>query len=114
MTAASLTFPLCVKDGRLEVSKDADVVRDQILSALETRFFERVMQPRYGTPDLVFESHSGVGVVAERTRQTLAQLIPQANFEVSGELADSGVYTLRIQYWIAQQLQPTLTLTLTL
>ena len=113
MAAASLTYPLCIRDGRLEVSRDTDVVKDQILSALETRFFERVMQPRYGTPDLVFESHSGVGVVAERTRQTLAQLIPQADFDVSGELADSGVYTLRIQYWVARQLQPTLTLTVT-
>ena len=112
--AASLAYPLCVVDGRLVVSRNENVVRDQILSVLETRPLERVMQPAYGTPDLVFEVHSSPGVIAERIRQTLLLSIPNVAFTVVGTIAESGIYELEIQYTVNGQLQPTLTFDLEL
>ena len=112
--AASLAYPLCVVDGRLVVSRNEDVVRDQILSVLETRPLERVMQPAYGTPDLVFEVHSSPGVIAERIRQTLLLSIADVAFTVTGVIEETGIYTLTIEYTINGQLQPTLTFDLEL
>lgn len=107
--AASLTYPLCIEDGRLVVSRNEDVVRDQIFSVLQTRPLERVMQPNYGAPDLIFEAHSSPGVIAERIRQVLVLAIENVDFTVSGEIAETGSYTLTIEYTVNAQIQPTLT-----
>lgn len=111
---ASLRYPLCVVDGRLEVSINEDVVRDRILSLLETRPLERVMQPLYGTPDPVFEAHPAPGVISERIHQTLVQAISDVDFTVTGVIEETGVYILTIEYTVNGQIQPTLTFDLVL
>jgi hypothetical protein len=101
-----LAYPLRIVDGGLATATDADLVRDSILSVLETRPFERIMRPQYGTSNLAFEAHPNPSVVAERIRQALELQITDATFEVLGQVNEDGSYLLTINWQLASLPQP--------
>jgi phage baseplate assembly protein W len=77
-----IAYPLTIADGQLITATDADLVRQQIFSVLETRPHERVMRPRYGMPDLLF-SAIVPGILGVAIQQALAAEIRQGVFEVA-------------------------------
>lgn len=77
-----LSYPLTIVDGQLATSIDADLVRQQIFSVLETRPRERVLRPRYGMPDLLFSSVVP-GIIGSAIRDALTAEIPQGLFDVA-------------------------------
>ena len=77
-----IAYPLTIADGQLATATDADLVRQQVFSVLETRPHERVMQPRYGMPDLLF-STLVPGVLGVAIQQALVREIRQGVFEVA-------------------------------
>ncbi|NDC40618.1 MAG: hypothetical protein EBZ77_03565 [Chitinophagia bacterium] len=99
-----LAYPLKIVDGGLATATDTDVVRDSILSVLETRPFERIMRPQYGTSNLAFEAHPNPSVVAERIRQALELQITDATFEVLGQVNEDGSYLVTIT-WSTQAIE---------
>lgn len=102
-TLRDLAYPLALVDGGLAAVSDIDVIRAGILSVLETRPFERIMRPQYGTSNLAFEAHPNPAIVAERVRQSLELQVTEASFVVTGQVNEDGSYYLTIA-WSAQDL----------
>ena len=105
-TIRSLTYPLTVVNGTLGVATDFDVIKQNIFSVLETRPGERVMQYTYGTPDFVFDAATSASVVAERVRISLESQIPEAGFEVYGDVNEDGTVSLTVEWSIGDIPQP--------
>ena len=74
-TIRSFTYPFALENGGLKLSEDYDVIRQRILQILETRPWERVMQPLYGTPDFVFNAYPSVAIVVERVQISLLSML---------------------------------------
>lgn len=105
----SLSYPLQIKDGGLQVSTDYDVIREAIYSVLETRPYERVMQPTYGTPDFIFSTYTNSSIVAEMVRIQLEEQLSGVEFEVTGSIDDSGTSRLSIQWSVDDVAQAAIT-----
>lgn len=109
-----LKYPLQVKNGRLLISEDKDCVRDQILSVLDTRPFERVMAADYGTPDEVFNTLNP-SLVNSRIKLAIEKEVKDLNYlEVTGDWSnlEDGMYSIKIIYSVDGVLQPPLKLAL--
>lgn len=96
-----LSYPLEL-DGRggLKTVEDVDLVKQQILSVLETLPFERVMRQDYGTPDQILNAMNPI-LTNLQVKRALEMNVPNAtSIRVEGDIskADDGVYNLRI-YW---------------
>jgi hypothetical protein len=104
----SFTYPFTLENGGLKLSEDYDVIRERILQVLETRPWERVMQPLYGTPDFVFNAYPSVAIVVERVRISLVTQIAGVTFEVSGDLAEDGMCSLTVNWAVDRVDQPPL------
>lgn len=105
-TLRDLAYPLTLVDGGLATVTDTDVIRAGILSVLETRPFERIMRPQYGTSNLAFEAHPNPSIVAERVRQSLELQITDAAFTVQGQVNEDGSYLLTITWSVQTIAQP--------
>lgn len=101
-----LTYPLTLSNGGLSTSIDINLIKEGICSVLETRPLERIMRPRYGTPDLAFQAHPNPSIVAERVRQQLELQLPSVTFQVAGTVDEDGVYELTIDWAIGELPQP--------
>lgn len=87
-------------------------IRDQIVSVLETRPFERVMAADYGTPDQVFDTINP-DLINSRIRYAIEKEVEGlSSLRVLGDWsgADEGVYLLKIIYSVRGVLQPPLQL----
>jgi hypothetical protein len=100
------TYPLTLVNGGLGLSSDFELIRQQIMSVLETRPYERIMRPNYGTPDLVFDVAADVALIVERTRIALETQIPDVAFAIAGNIADDGVCNLSIGWSLNDIAQP--------
>lgn len=101
------SYPLRVEGGNLALSEDYDLIREFIFSVLETRWFERVMRPSYGTPDYVFEAIRDPSAISEQVLQALeTQVIGVSSWRVFGEADESGVFRLTVEYGIGALPQP--------
>jgi phage baseplate assembly protein W len=101
-----LAYPLTLSNGGLWLSEDAELKRDAVISVLQTRPYERVMRPAYGTPDYVFEAPPSAAVVASQIQMALDNQVTGCTFAVEAEAADSGDFTLSIQYQVNGVEQP--------
>jgi hypothetical protein len=104
----SFTYPFTLENGGLKLSEDYDVIRQRILQILETRPWERVMQPLYGTPDFVFNAYPSVAIVIERVQISLETQMQGVEFEVSGSLSEDGICALSVNWAVDQVEQPPL------
>ncbi len=107
-TIRSFTYPFALENGGLKLSEDYDVIRQRILQILETRPWERVMQPLYGTPDFVFNAYPSVAIVVERVQISLETQLQGVEFEVSGSLSEDGICALTVNWAVDQFEQPPL------
>lgn len=101
-----IAYPLAIANGSLQLATDLDLVRGHILSVLETETGERVMNPAYGTPDLLFQSVQDINLIAAYIQQALEREITVATFGVTGAIADDGAAILNINWAVNGTPQP--------
>ena len=101
-----LSYPLTLSNGGLWLSEDDQLKRDAVISVLQTRPYERVMRPSYGTPDYVFDAPPSAAVVASQIQMALDNQVTGCTFAVEAEAADTGDFTLTIQYQVNGVEQP--------
>lgn len=96
-----LTYPLEVNsNGSLKLSTDLDLVRQHILSVLETRPYERVLNSSYGLSDLVFETINPEFINSRIGKAILTQVEEVEDLEINGnhDGGDEGLYSVTILY----------------
>lgn len=110
MIRQGIGYPLTLKNGGLQLKSDADLVQDAIFSILQTQPYERVMRPRYGIPDQLFDAIGDFQVVVGLYERSLRQQInyPNVTFELSGEFDDGGLGTIRVVWALDGLPQPDL------
>lgn len=94
---SDFSYPFRVSNGIIEQSYGANVVRDRIRALLETVEGEFVMQPSVGLPHFVFET-SNMGLVVERVRSQLIELIDDAEFFVAGSYNEDGRLVINVEW----------------
>ena len=104
-TKRGLAYPLAIIDGGVATTTDIDLKRQEIISVLETRPYERVMQPLYGTPDYIFTAPPSAGVVANQVQIALEDQVQNVAFAVTAEASESGDYQLSVNWQINGQEQ---------
>ena len=111
-----LTYPLTLSNGGLAVSADVDLVREHVLSVVETRWYERVMRANYGTDDYIFQVLKPA-VINSQFQQAIEQNVPElSGVTVVGDWtqSDSGLYRIIITYYLDGVPQPQLSFTLSI
>lgn len=99
----SLKYPLTLTpNGSLALSQDADTVREQIISALETRPGERIMLPLYGMRDRVLSALAPAVVVSD-IENIIQRFVPLAKnvkvtYESNPELFEAGELRITVSY----------------
>ena len=109
-----ISYPLQIVNGNLAVSSDYDLVREHIVSVLETRPFERVMRLSYGTPDQVF-SVVQPEIIDSKIASAIEQEVTEIeDLRVTGEwyASEDGIYNVSIYYTLDGKPQPPLELSL--
>lgn len=95
----TVTYPLTISNGSLQLSQNEDLILEAILSVLETRPTERIERPEYGTPDFAFESISNALSIVGRVEASLVdQVDGSENLRVLGSVVETGVVELQIKY----------------
>jgi phage baseplate assembly protein W len=113
-TIQGLAYPLALDNGGLKVAADADLIRCHIYSVLETYRLERILQPTFGLPQLVFQSVPAPSVITERIRRALTTQIPNTSFSLRTVIDDSGTLTVSIAWKLNSIPQPAIQYRLTL
>ncbi|MBE9178662.1 hypothetical protein IQ268_08830 [Oculatella sp. LEGE 06141] len=107
-TQRGIAYPLQIENGTLKLAEDVELTRCHILSVLETEPLERIMQPQYGTPDLLFNAVPDVHLTAQTVRQALEREVSNIEFNVTGRIGENGAAIVSI-YWTVNGLpQPPL------
>jgi hypothetical protein len=111
-----LTYPLTLSNGGLATSDDFDLVRQHVLSVVETRWYERVMRADYGTEDFIFEVLKPALINSQFQASIERDVTEVEAVTVNGDwtTADSGLYRIIITYYVNGVLQPPLSFTLSI
>lgn len=98
---------MAVEDGGLRLSEDLELPHEYIFSVIETRLFERIMRPSLGSPELIFSAVNDPALIVEQFRQALeTQIEGVDSWNITGDIADNGIFTLTINYSISSLPQP--------
>lgn len=97
-----LRYPLQI-DGRggLSLSTDYSLVREHILSVIQTRPYERVMNADYGLPDFIFETLNPELINSRIREAIIREVLELSNLKVTGEWrtnGEEGLYQVTIEY----------------
>lgn len=101
-----VSYPLTISNGSLQLSTDIQLIKESIFSVLETRFFERIMRPGYGTPDLIFDAIPSNEFALQQIRMALETQIEDVDFDVTGTMLDSGQMFINIEWTVNEIPQP--------
>lgn len=101
-----IAYPLAVVNGGLAVSTDIDLIKQQIHSCLETREYERVMQPFYGTSSYVFDGISNPAVIASQLQNSLETQIFDVEFAVTANYLEAGILMISVGWSVGEIPQP--------
>lgn len=110
-----ISYPLDLDgDGNLALSQDYDLVREHIVSVIETRPFERVMRLSYGLPDQTFEIIQPEVIDAKIALAIEREVTEVEDLRVFGEwlVGEDGIYNVSIFYSTNGIPQPTIELSL--
>lgn len=110
-----LTFPLQLDgNGNLAVSTDYDLVREHIVSVIQTRPFERVMRLDYGLPDQTFRVVQPEIIDAKIAAAVEKEVTEVEDLRVFGTwlASEDGIYQVSIYYTLDGVPQPPLELSL--
>ena len=105
-TKRGLAYPLALVNGGLALATDAELKRGEVISVLQTRPFERVMRPTYGTPDYVFDSVPVPAAVAGQIQSALENQVDGVTFALEGDIDEAGDYGLTVAYAVNGIEQP--------
>jgi hypothetical protein len=109
-----LAYPLQIENGRLKLAEDADLIEQSIVSALETRPFERVMRADYGLADNIFEILKPDAIDAKLSEAITEQVSGVDDLSVRGNWVngENGEYAVEITYSVSGKPQAPLRLSL--
>lgn len=110
-----ITYPLALNgNGNLAISTDYDLVREHIVSVIETRPFERVMRADYGLPDQVFKVIQPEVIDAKMAKAIEKEVTEIEDLRVVGEwyAGEDGIYNVSITYTLNGVPQPPIELSL--
>lgn len=110
-----LTFPLQLDgNGNLAVSTDYDLVREHIVSVIQTRPFERVFRADYGLPDQTFNVVQPEIIDSKIAKAIEKEVTEVEDLRVYGSwiASEDGVYNVSIFYGLNGVPQPPLELSL--
>ena len=107
---SSFTYPFEVDltTGGLKMSKGSDVRRDNIKSLITTMFYERVLNPDYGTPLYLFDTINNLALVNFRIQEIILKYVPDIEATVTSEINEEGGLLINIDWrWLElpQELQ---------
>lgn len=106
-TIRGILYPLqLTEDGSLRTAEDAELIRGHIYSAIETYKLERIMQPQYGLPNLIFTSVNDLPVILERIRISLKSAVSDCDFKIVGEIADEGDLKIHLNWALGNITMP--------
>lgn len=106
-----LSYPLRVVNGNLATSVDYDLKAQEIVSLVQTRYFERVMRASYGVSDKTLDVidpgliNSEIQTSISQNVEGLTSLSVQGNWISEG---DNGLYKVYIVYSVEGVPQPPL------
>lgn len=104
-----IAYPLRIENGNLAVKTDYDLKTQEILSVLETRFFERVMRADYGVNDHTLDVMNPGQINSEFETSILDQVEGLSGLSVTGDWitgGDDGIYKVFVTYSIDNIPQP--------
>lgn len=101
-----LAYPLQIINGNLKVVNGDEVIRQHIISWLQTELKERVLRLDYGTRDYIFETKSDWSIVAMDIDRDLTREIPQASFNVLIEADNLGNLEVTVNWSTDTQQTP--------
>lgn len=111
-----IMYPLTVSNGGLATSVDYDLVRQHVLSVIQTRWYERVMRASYGTDDYIFQVINPA-LINSQLQIAVEQNVPEVDdVRVNGSWlqGDNGLYDVAISYYVNGAPQPPLSFTLSI
>lgn len=103
MVLRGIKYPLQLDgNGSLAISERADVVREQIVSAIETNPGERIMIPLYGLREHILSSLAPAVVVSD-IENTLTRWVPEAKnirvtFDKNADKFENGLLDVTITF----------------
>lgn len=109
-----LLYPLQTQNGKLVLAEDFAVLEQQVISAIETRPFERVMRADYGLMDDTFETVNPAAIDSKISEAISSQVGGIDDLSVKGnwDNSENGVYTVTVRYSTRGTPQPPITLSL--
>ena len=107
-TIKGIAYPLKIKDGGLEVVSDTALLRSHIYSVLTTYKQERILNPAFGLPQMVFTSIPAPSVITERIRSVLKLYVPSVSFSVVINIQEGGVVNVKVDWAVNQLPQPSI------
>ena len=98
-------FPLCIVDGKINISEDEELIRESIMIILGTAKGERVMRPDFGCGinEMVFEVNdtSTATMVTYHVKEALRKYEPRIEVErvdVQPDEEEEGRLNIIIEY----------------
>ena len=98
-------YPLEVSKGSLRLTSDyPTLVKDAIVSSLNTELEERVFRPDYGLDPQEFQAVDNLVTILATCRQAIAlglEDYPDVDFDLRGRIDDSGMVVVWVVYSVA-------------
>ena len=95
-------YPLEVFRGSLKLTSDyPTLVKNAILSSLNTELEERVFRPTYGLDPQEFQAVDNLTAIFATIRQAIAEGLenyPEVSFDLKGRIDDSGMVEVVVGY----------------
>lgn len=104
---SSFKFPLEIDPttGGLKMSYASDVRKDNIKSLLTTLFYERLLNPDYGTPLYLFDIINNTALVNYRIQEVITKYVPDITATVVSEINSEGGLLIVIDWqWLEDTL----------
>ena len=99
-----LTYPLEIENGGLKISTDLNLIREHILSVIDTRPYERVMRADYGLPDFIFDTIDPTLINSRISEAILREVGDEiSSLEVIGRwesTGEDGIYKVIVNYTV--------------
>lgn len=103
MILRGISYPLQLNGkGGLKLSTGSDIIKEQIISALETRPGERIMIPLYGMSEHIFNAY-GPSVIISDIENQIQRWVPEAKnvvitYDTNAALIDAGKLDVTISF----------------
>lgn len=103
-----IVYPLEVSKGSLKLTSDyPTLVKNAILSSLNTELEERVFRPIYGLDPQEFQTVDNLVTILATCRQAIAlglEDYPDVDFDLRGRIDDSGMVVVVVAYSVADSI----------